>query len=213
MSMTLFQTISRYFVLPGLLTSTEPGQKKIHVQFAGGETNLLFFVIDEPGKLLKNHASFVSKRQFYDNPADQYNRHGLFLPYDDQLDTLFLDSEESWQVGGTDEYCFTIAMFLAEKNAHFPNPKEIAVLERFVDEGLWRSHVQNPETFEVIRGMYWEENTPADADQGNKWTFERSRSKLRTFNYPLLMDVFFALYQIDKAYGLTTRHTGRDYLT
>ncbi len=195
------------------LTSTEPGQKKIHVQFAGGETNLLFFVIDEPGKLLKNHASFVSKRQFYDNPADQYNRHGLFLPYDDQLDTLFLDSEESWQVGGTDEYCFTIAMFLAEKNAHFPNPKEIAVLERFVDEGLWRSHVQNPETFEVIRGMYWEENTPADADQGNKWTFERSRSKLRTFNYPLLMDVFFALYQIDKAYGLTTRHTGRDYLT
>lgn len=195
------------------LTATEPGQKKIHATFAGGETNLLFYIIDEPGELLKKHASFVARRQFYDNPDDQYDRHGLFLPYDDQMNALYLDSEESWQVGGTDEYCFTIAMFLAEKNARFPDPDEIGVLERFVEEGLWRSRVQDPETFEVIRGMYWEENTPADADQGNKWSYESSRSKLRTFNYPLLMDVFFALYQIDKAYGLTKRHTGKEYLT
>lgn len=195
------------------LTASEPGQKKIHVAFAGGETNLLFFVIASPRDLLMNHAAFVSRRQFYDNPADQYNRHGLFLPYDDQLDTLYLDSEESWQVGGTDEYCFTVAMFLAEKNAHFPDPAQIAVLERFVEEGLWRSKVQDPDTFEVIRGMYWEENTPADADQGNKWSYERSRSKLRTFNYPLLMDVFFAMYQIGRAFNLTRRHTALEYLT
>ncbi|MDD3409902.1 MAG: DUF5695 domain-containing protein [Eubacteriales bacterium] len=195
------------------LTATEPGQKKLHVTYASGETNLLFFVIANPRELLCNHASFVSRRQFYDNPQDLYNRHGLFLPYDDQLDTLYLESEESWQVGGTDEYCFTVAMFLAEKNAHFPCQQEIDVLERFVDEGLWRSRVQDPDTFEVIRGMFWEENTPADADQGNKWTYERSRSKLRTFNYPLLMDVFFALYQISTRFGFTHRHTGRDYLT
>ncbi len=195
------------------LQATSPGQKKVHVCFAGGETDLLFYVIEAPDTLLKKHAAFVAKRQFYDNPEDKYDRHGLFLPYDDQLDTIWLDSEESWQVGGTDEYCFTVAMFLAQKNACFPDPQEVAVLERFVEEGLWRSHVQDPQSFEVIRGMYWEENTPADADQGNKWSFERSRSKLRTFNYPLLMDVYFALYQIDKAFGLTVRHTGKEYLT
>lgn len=194
------------------LSATQPGQKKIHVVYEGGETNLLFFFTESPKALLSRHASFVAQRQFYDNPLDPYNRHGLFLPYDSQFDTLYLRSEESWQVGGTDEYCFTIAMFLAEKNVHFPVREEIEVVERFVQEGLWRSGVQDPDSFEVIRGLYWEKNSPADAAQGNKWTYERSRSKLRTFNYPLLMDVFFSLYQIASRFGLTTRYSAKDYL-
>lgn len=194
------------------LHATAPGQKKLAVTFGERQTNLLFFVLDDVRETLHNHAAFVAHRQFYDNPDDAFNRHGLFMPYDDTYDALFLRSEEGWQVGGADEYCFTVAMFLAEKNALFPEQSQIDKLERFVEEGLWRSGLLDEQSFQVIRGLYWEDKTPSDCAQDIKWDYERSRSTLRTFNYPLLMDIFFSMYQIGKRFDMTRKHSADDYL-
>ena len=37
---------------------------------------------------------------------------------------------------------------------------------------------------------------------GNKWDKEKAESILRSFNYPLISDIYYSMYRIAKQYGL-----------
>jgi hypothetical protein len=188
------------------------GQKKIRVVYGDGEkyTNLLFYSLPPIDKLLKARADTIVERHFYDNASDPYSRHHAFLPYDDKLESLFLEGEESWQVGGADEYGLPIAMFLAEKNVYYPNEKEIATLETYIDDYLFQV-LQNRETYEIIRGCFWEEAYPSRF--AHQWDIEASGHTWRTFNYPLVANIYHAMYRIGKLHGLTKKRSTSEYLS
>lgn len=192
------------------LSFSQSGQKEIQIHHGGKRTNLFFYAIENPGVLLRRHADFVATRQYYENKEDPFGRHHGFLPYDDRLDTLFVRGSESWQVGCMDEYCMPPAMFLAEKNTYIPNEKEVDVLEGFVDDCLFR-HLQDPETFLIRRGLYYETINDSDRDS-SKWSRERAESTERSFNYPLVFSFYYSMYKIGKKYGITKRHTALEYL-
>lgn len=187
------------------------GQKQIHVKYDNGNryTNLFFYALPSFEKLLKRRASFIVENHFYDNSSDPYNRHHAFLPYDSMLETLFLDSDEAWQVGGSDEYCLPIAMFLAEKNVYYPNIKEIAALEMYINDFLFR-YVQDPDTYEIKRGVYWFEEHPSREPM--QWNKQTANLTTRTFNYPLVANIYHAMYRIGKLHGLVKYRTAEDYL-
>ena len=187
------------------------GQKKIRVEYGANRwMNLLFYATPAVGPLLKARARFIIRKQLYDNPQDRFGRHHAFLPYDDKLEALCLQGEESWQVGGSDEYGLPIGMFLAEKNVYFPNREEIDVLETYIDDFLF-CVLQNPKTYEIRRGCYWEEKTPSS--YAHQWSKEESEYTWRSFNYPLVANIYHAMYRIAKLYGLTRKRSGSDYLT
>lgn len=190
---------------------SQPGQKRVLVRHGEGDTVLLFYAVDHVKKLLENHAKFIVERQYYENPQDPYGRHHAFLPYDDALEMLFTESEESWQVGALDEYALPVAMYVAEKNAVWPNERQIAVLEEYIEDCLY-GKLQERDTYYARRGMYFEERTPSDIFFGNKWDRETAESPLRSFNYPLISNIYYAMYKIADKYQMTKIRSKMEYL-
>lgn len=193
------------------LEFSQPGQKKIQVFHGNRKTTLLFYGTDNIKRLLENHAEFIVTRQYYENEQDPYGRHHAFLPYDDALEMLFTESEESWQVGALDEYALPVAMYVAEKNAVCPKESQIRVLEEYIDDCLYGT-LQQKDTYYARRGMYYEERTPFDIFTGNKWDKEKAESVLRSFNYPLITNIYLSMYRIADRYRLTKLRSKEEYL-
>ena len=195
------------------LTADQTGQKEIVIKHPSGTSHLFFLFTEQPEQLLKRRAAFISQFQLYDNPADPWNRHHLFMPYDDSLSTLFLDSLETWQVSGTDELCLPTAMFLAEKNIIYPDLQEVEVLERFVEDGLF-GKLQSRATYLTIRSMRWvpeEDIYPSDKVYGGKGSESWARRTDRCFQYALISDIYCAMYRLGKM-GLTSIRDAKTYL-
>lgn len=186
------------------------GQKVVRVDYgAGRSTKVALFVTELPRPLLERRASFICARQFYQNPDDEFGRHHAFMPYDDDVRAVYIDSEESWQVGASDEYGLPVAMFLAEKNAHSPVPAQVARLEEYVDTFVFE-RLQDRGSLEIRRGLAFGPEFPSR--QPHEWTRQRAFNTHRFNNYPLLANVYHALSKIGRRYGLTRSRSSEDYL-
>lgn len=186
------------------------GQKSLKLHYAGGRwTNLHFYCTEDTESLIKARSRFIVERQFYENPEDPFLRHHMFLPFDHRIGSTFRDSDNVWEVGGNDEYGFSEPLYLAEKNVYYPELKEIATLEAYVEDCL-RKHIQNQETFALRASLYWKERLPSSP--WGHWTEARSKETYRTYNYPHAANLYHALYRIGKLYGLTKRQTPQEYL-
>ena len=186
------------------------GQKSLKLHYGGGRwTNLHFYCIEDIEGLLKARGRFIVEREFYENPEDPYHRHHMFLPFDHRIGSTFLDADEVWEVGGSDEYGFSEPLFLAEKNLYYPAQKEVATLETYVADCLFK-YVQDPETYDIHASLYWKKRYPSSP--WGHWTKERAETTYRAYNYPHVANIYQALYRIGKQYGLLTRKTPEEYL-
>ncbi|HWG59190.1 MAG TPA: DUF5695 domain-containing protein [Candidatus Acidoferrales bacterium] len=186
------------------------GQKSLKLQYGDGRwTNLHFYCIEDIEGLLKARGKFVAERQFYTNPEDPYHRYHGFLPFDYRIGSTFLDSDEVWEVGDSDEAGFSEPLFLAAKNVYYPSQAEVDTLESYVSDCLFK-YIQNPETYEVRASLYWKDRLPS-SPWGN-WTEERSKATFRTYNYVHPANIYHALYRIGKRYGLVKQRKPEDYL-
>ncbi len=188
------------------------GQKSVRIGYGDGRwTRLLCYVTPPAADLLRDRAAFIVREQLYDNPDDRFGRHHAFLPYDDQLQQVYTDSEECWQVGGSDEYGLPVAMFLAAQNARRPEPDQIRALESYIDDWLLGT-LQDPATLEVRRGMYFREPGLPSRD-GHEWTAAESRDTQRFNNYPLVANIYHAMYRVARDHAATRARTADEYLT
>jgi len=186
------------------------GQKTVRLTYGGTRwTNLHFYCTEDTEQLIKARARFIVQRQFYENPSDPWHRNHMFLPFDYRLGSVFRDADEVWEVGGNDEYGFSEPLFLAEKNELFPDRDEIAALEAYVNDCLYK-YIQDPQTFALRASLYWKERTPSSP--WGHWNEARSKETYRTFNYPHAANVYHALYRIGKNFGLTSRRKPLEYL-
>jgi hypothetical protein len=192
------------------LSFRKRGQKSLKLHYGNGRwTNLHFYCIEDIEQLLKARGKFIVEREFYDNPEDPYHRHHGFLPFDHRIGSSFLDSEEVWEVGGSDESGFSEPLFLAAKNVYFPSREEVDTLEMYVEDCLFK-YIQNPTTYEVRASLYWKERFPSSP--WGHWTKERSEATFRTYNYVHPANIYHALYRIGKRYGLLKRKKAEEYL-
>ncbi len=192
------------------LSFANMGQKTLRLIYGGGKwTNLHFYCIHDAEQLLKSRGRFIIEREFYDNPSDPYHRYHGFLPFDYRRGMRIEDTDEVWEVGCSDEPGFSAPLFLAEKNVYYPSQEEIATLETYVSDCLFK-FVQNPETYAVRASLYWKDRYPS-SPWGN-WSKERSETTWRTYNYPHPANIYHALYRIGKQYGALTHRTPQEYL-
>lgn len=186
------------------------GQKSLKLHHGEGRwTNLHFYCIEDAEGLLNARGQFVVDRQFYSNPQDPYHRHHCFLPFDHRIGSMFLDADEVWEVGGSDESGFSEPLFLAEKNVYLPSRKEVETLETYVADCLFK-YIQNPETYEVRASLFWKDRYPSSG--WGAWTKERSEAIFRSYNYVHPANIYHALYRIGKSYDLLTRKSPDEYL-
>jgi hypothetical protein len=186
------------------------GQKSLKLHYGDRWTNLHFYCIEDIAQLLKARGRFIVEREFYENPEDPYHRHHMFLPFDHRIGSTFLDSDEVSEVGGSDaEFGFSEPLFLAEKNVYYPSPKEVATLETYVADCLFK-YIQNPETYAVRASLYWKGRYPSSP--WSHWTVERAEATYRSYNYAHVMNIYHAMYRIGRRYGLLTRKSPEEYL-
>ncbi|MGB7434561.1 MAG: DUF5695 domain-containing protein [Candidatus Acidiferrum sp.] len=186
------------------------GQKSLRLNYGEGRwTNLHFYCIEDIQGLLNARGRFVVEREFYKNPDDPYHRNHGFLPFDHRIGSTFLDSDEVWEVGDSDESGFSEPLFLAEKNVYLPTRSEVDTLETYVADCLFK-YIQNPETYEVRASLYWKVRYPSSG--WGAWTKERSEATFRTYNYVHPANIYYALFRIGRSYGLLTRKTPEEYL-
>jgi hypothetical protein len=186
------------------------GQKTVRLEYGQGRwTNMHFYCVEDVAERLKTRGRHIIERQWSENPDDPYHRHHMFLPFDYAIQSTFLDSEEVWEVGASDEFGFSEALFLAEKNVYYPSKAEIEKLETYVTDCLFK-YIQNPETYKVRASLYWKNRTPSSP--WGCWSERRSESLVRTYNYAHPTNIYHALYRIGKQYGLTTQRKPLEYL-
>ena len=186
------------------------GQKSLKLRYGGRWTNLHFYCIEDIAQLLKIRGQFIVEREFYENPEDPYHRNHMFLPFDHRIGSTFLDSDEVSEVGGSDaEFGFSEPLFLAEKNVYYPSPKEVAALETYIADCLFK-YIQNPETYLVRASLYWKLRYPSSP--WSHWTVERAEATYRAYNYAHVMNIYHAMYRIGRRYGLLTRRSPEEYL-
>jgi hypothetical protein len=186
------------------------GQKSLKFHYGGRWTNVHFYCIEDVAQLLKARGRFIVEREFYENPEDPYHRNHMFLPFDHRNGSTFRDSDEVSEVGGSDaEFGFSEPLFLAEKNVCYPSPKEVAALETYIVDCLFK-YIQDPETFAVRASLYWKLRSPSSP--WSHWTEERSKESYREYNYAHVANIYHALYQIGKRYGLLARKSPQEYL-
>jgi hypothetical protein len=192
------------------LTFKGRGQKSLKLHYAGRWTNLHFYCIEDIAQLLKARARFIVEREFYENPRDPYHRYHMFLPFDHRTGSTFLDSDEVSEVGGSDaEFGFSEPLFLAEKNVYYPSTKEVATLEAYIADCLFK-YIQDPETYTVRASLYWKLRYPSSP--WSHWTVERAEANYRSYNYAHVMNTYHAMYRIGRRYGLLTRMSPEEYL-
>lgn len=186
------------------------GQKSLKFHYAGRWTNVHFYCIEDIAKLLTVRGEFIVSRQFYENPDDPYHRNHMFLPFDHRIGSTFRDADEVSEVGGSDaEFGVSEPLFLAEKNIYYPSPREIAIMETYIEDCLFK-YIQNPETYAIRASLYWKLRYPSSP--WSHWTEERSKDTYRSYNYAHFANIYHAMYQIGKRYGLLTRRTPQQYL-
>jgi len=172
-------------------------------------TNLHFNCIESYDSLLKARSQFIVDREYYQNSDDSFHRNHMFLPFDYRKKCIILESEEAWEVGGSDEPGFSASLFLAEKNVYYPSVKEIAVLENYVSECLFK-YIQDPKTYAVRASLFWLKRVPSSP--WSEWSKARSEATWRTYNYVHPANIYYALYKIGSRYGLLTHKTAEEYL-
>jgi hypothetical protein len=186
------------------------GQKTLKLIYAGDKwTNLHFYCLESYEQLIKARARFVIDREFYENPADPFQRNHIFLPFDTRKGVRLEDMDDVSEVGGAGDSGFGDPLFLSEKNVYFPSQEEISVLETYVTDALFQ-HLQNPQTYEIRSSLYWRD--PHYPSMGQSGTKARSEATTRAYNYIFVGNVYHALYRIGKEYGLLKRRTPEQYL-
>ncbi len=173
---------------------TEPGRLRLTFEDQHGRVSHLHLMFTEPIEdLIKKRAAYIATTQVVEDESSPLH-HAITLT-DTQTNEPVTDPDEFAGSSGI-ECSIADALFLAEKNAHYPSRSEIAVLDQYLVDFL-QDDIQNPSDFSV--GSVLADGSGLGAYAG------------RPATYPPVFGLYHAMYRIAKTYG-ETRLRPEDYL-
>ena len=199
------------------LDSPDPARDLYRIRFARLEENritlrygpdqyyLLEFCVTEPIAVLVDKQQHRAPDQWYD---------GLFSVWDLRAATLRsphdTDGFDEWfgYVLCCDDPALPKAPFLAMKNAHRPNRKQIEALEYYIERFLWgklqRMDQETPWPYAVYGVPNWFEN------RFNEHGWNSGGRGLehiwRSYDYPHIVTRYFHMYEIARQHPSWVRH-------
>ncbi len=182
---------------------TKLGENIVTVNYGSGEKIALqFWVIEKPGDAVQRHATFMVEKTQIQSP-------GAFN--DKIFDDWMMDTKSrrnaftghqgfTYWMGWGDDWGYTHAQFLAEKNAMMPVASEIKALDDYLEVAVWGSIMKNNHT--DFRLHNWL-SVPGYTDDFT-----------RGYAYPHVYNTFFSMYKIAKLHPevATLRNTALTYL-
>lgn len=179
-------------------TFAKLGENIVTVNYGSGEKIALqFWVIEKPGDAVQRHATFMVEKTQIQSP-------GAFN--DKIFDDWMMDTKSrrnaftgnqgfTYWMGWGDDWGYTHAQFLAEKNAMMPVASEIKALDDYLEVAVWGSIMKNNHT--DFRLHNWL-SVPGFTDD-----------YVRGYAYPHVYNTFFSMYKIAKLHpDVTTYRNG-----
>ncbi|WP_019909535.1 DUF5695 domain-containing protein [Paenibacillus sp. HW567] len=164
------------------------GQNNITVNYGSGEkTTLQFYAIEAVDAALQRHATFMVNNQQWNVPGDIRDK--AFDDWMMQTNTKRNNFAGYW--GWGDDWGYTHAQFLAEKNVQKPIASEITALDQYLDITIWKNLMADHHTDYLVPDFLM-------APPNTTPTY-------RGYAYPHIYNTYFSMYKISKLYpGLIT---------
>lgn len=185
------------------------GENKLTIRYDGGSRTYLEFFVTEPIEtLIRKRAAFIVDRQQIRDPSKWWD--GVFAPYDMKNGVLRTPEDKDIFTGRMayvltcDDPGLCKAPFVAAKNVSFPDGKEIAGLEYYLQHFVWgklqRTDTESPYPYGVYGTPDWYTNrdparraayTDKNLDKMHVW---------RSYDYPHMVMLYFHMYEIARKY-------------
>ena len=182
---------------------TSMGEQKVTIRYGDGEwTHLVFNGIAEIETLMKARAKFIVENQRVEDPDDLC--HYSFRIWNNEDERLIVEEEApcgSIDMGGSDDRCFAPPVFLAGKNAYYPDEKEIHALDEFIEKFLY-GKLQNKDNYQVLNSLIG-----LRPDSWRRWDYV-----WRIYNYPHVYNIYYQMYRITTLHGIKTSREPLWYL-
>lgn len=159
------------------------GPNNITVNYGNGETTTLqFYAIEPVGTALQRHATFMVNNQQWNVPGDIRDK-----VFDDwMMQTKAKRNNFAGYWGWGDDWGYTHAQFLTEKNVQNPVTSEITALDQYLKTAIWDNLMADHHTDYLIPDflMAAPNTTPT----------------YRGYAYPHIYNTYFSMYKISKLY-------------
>lgn len=190
------------------------GRCRLTLHYSDGLEQVIHYFVTAPEKeQVRRLGEFHATKQWFADPKDPFMRTFSFLPYNRDEGERVLQHSHSWFSGLSDEIGAGASVAMAMKNLGQPNAEEIALLEQYVDKTLY-GRVQNRDFSVRASLFYYEPKLHPDyyKVQGG-WDKARTETTWRSFNYPHVAAVYWALYRLAREHtGLVRLHRWDWYL-
>jgi hypothetical protein len=168
-----------------LITYTDGMQQAVH-----------YFVTPPEEQQVHRLGMFHAAKQWFTDPADPFHRTNSFLPFNRETGKMVLQHSHSWFAGLSDEIGAGASVAMAMKNLGQPDRQEIALLEKYVNSTLW-GRVQNFDHSVRASLFYYDPKLhPGYYTVRGGWDKPRTETTWRSFNYPHVAAVYWALYHL-----------------
>jgi MYXO-CTERM domain-containing protein len=170
------------------------GQNDVVVSYGAGETTTLQFYVLEPlDAAIQRHATFMVQ-------STQAANGSLAGVFDDWMMDSKARRGATGGGGWGDDWGWTHAEFLAEKNAQTPVASEVRALDDYLD-AVWANAIDNAS---YIVQDWW---CPPGTNAGNTNNCYYDRA----YAYPHAFNTFFSMYKVAHLYpGLVSYHNTAD---
>ena len=189
------------------------GENRVTVHTEDGKVMVLEFFVTQPLEtLIKKRAAFITDKQQYRDPSQWYN--GLFSLWDMRkpsgqslLGPDNLGGQHLYAVSGSDDPSSGKPVFLAEKNLAYPDARQIAALEYYLEHFVWGKHQrtdqESPYPYGVYGSEHWHMNRQATRDPIAEGKSRPGKGgggcrMWRTFDYTHYIQLYTNMYRIAK---------------
>lgn len=180
------------------LRARKSGRARVTIVYANGEKQFVHLKAILPAATqVSNMGNFLGQKQWFTDESDPFGRAPSFMPYDRENNRILLQRPNSWPVGLSDEMGAGPSLAMAMKNLRQPEASQVALLETYVNKTLW-GRLQNPD-YGVKASLFFYEpaKVPGYSYQyKGGWDKRRGETTWRSYNYPHVAAVYWALYHL-----------------
>ncbi|WP_237163150.1 DUF5695 domain-containing protein [Paenibacillus sp. BIHB 4019] len=165
------------------ITMNKLGQNLITVNYGNGEKTVLqFYAIEPVDAALQRHSTFMVNSTQWNVPGDIRDK-----VFDDwMMDTNSKRNIFNGYWGWGDDWGYTHAQFLAEKNVQTPVASEVTALDDYLTVAIWGRLMAQHQTDYLIHDFLMPEPNDTPTYRG--------------YAYPHIYNTYFSMYKIAKLY-------------
>ena len=202
------------------------GRARLDVDYSNGLHQTIHYLVIKPARqVVDDLGTFLTTRQWFDDPKDPFHRAPSVMTYDRELNQIVTQDSRVWIAGLSDEGGAGSWLAAMMKELVRPSRPEIEKLQRFVDGVLWGGiqFKEAPRKYGVRKSLFYYQPDELPADFYRKdlnwrswtsWNKEASEKLDRSYNYPHVAAAYWVMYRLARNQeGLVSNHPWRWYLT